>query len=605
MVGASGVASRDTPIERYGMIGDAGTAALVSHEGSIDWLCLPGFDGDPVFGRLLDPDGGHCDMRALDLQAPSRRYLPGTPVLESTIRTGSGVARLTDFFVGVPPGRRQDQLVPFRWLVRRVDGLEGHVAFEGEVAPRDAFGGGRWDLVGTHGAITARKGGQALFVASSNPFSLDRRRARTRIDVARDQVGYLCIAYADRDIGVLPPVGTAVERALEETVANWRAWSDRLRCGSRYREAVARSAITLKLLTFAPSGGVVAAPTTSLPEAMGGGRNWDYRYVWIRDASRSTVALLEHGHAEDAKAYLFWLANATRLSEPEVDTLYALNGERTQREVEVRGLRGYGGSVPVRKGNAAAGQLQLDNWAYIGDAALAFARAAEDLPWDLWPSVHAHADFAASNWHRPDHGIWEFRDRTRHFVHSKVMCWVAIDRALELSRLLDLEAPVDRWERARDEITAAVLRDGVDPDSGSFVRAFDDRVIDASLLELPIVGFLPGDDPRVLATLERVRSELGREDLVMRHPGDDGLAGHEGAFLPCSFWLAHALALAGRGDEADEIFERACGRANELGLLPEEIDPETGRFLGNFPQGLTHLALLAAARALSDQPSGP
>ena len=300
----------------------------------------------------------------------------------------------------------------------------------------------------------------------------------------------------------------------------------------------------------------------------------------------------------------FWIANATRLTRPRVETLYALNGERAGREQEIQGLRGYGGSLPVRRGNGAATQLQLDNWGYLADAAFVFADRTGELPWDLWPAVRSWVDFTAENWRRPDSGIWEFRDRPRHFVHSKVMCWVALDRGLRLARLLGEEAPVAIWEHERDRIREAVLRDGVNADSGGFARAFDDPAIDASLLELPIVGFLPDEDERVLNTIERVRAELGRGDLMMRYRSDDGLSRGEGAFLTCSFWLAHALACAGRRDDALDVFDRACGRANEVGLLPEEIDPETGSFLGNFPQGLSHLALLAAATALEDHPSG-
>jgi GH15 family glucan-1,4-alpha-glucosidase len=596
--------STDVPIERYGLIGDCGTAALVSDEGSIDWLCLPGFDADPVFGRLLDPGGGHCAVRAAGLRETHRRYLPGTPALETTFRTETGVATLTDLFASVPAARKRAELWPFRWLIRRVEGQEGRVALDVEVSPRDPFGGGRWDLRPDGSALVARRGGRAILAGCSTAFAVEGDTASARIEIGAGDVAHLCLAYADRDVGILPPVGTAAERAFRDTVACWEEWSSEIPCAPEHRAVVERSTLTLKLLTFAPSGGVVAAPTTSLPEAIGSERNWDYRHVWIRDASRSVIALLDRGHPEDARAYLFWMANATRLTRPGVDTLYALSGERAKREAEVSGLRGYAGSLPVRRGNAAAEQLQLDNWGYLVDAAFVFAERAGELPWGLWTSVRAFVNFAVANWRRPDQGIWEVRDRPRHFVHSKVMCWVALDRGLHLARLLREDAPVAEWERERDEIHAAVLLHGVDADRGTFTRAFDDPVVDASLLELPIVGFLPGDDERVVATIKRVRAELGHDDLVMRYRADDGLSGDEGAFLPCSFWLAHALACAGRRDEAADVFERACARANDVGLLPEEIDPVTGVFLGNFPQGLTHLALLAAAGAMEDQPSG-
>ena len=598
------VTVNDIPIERYGLIGDSGTAALISDEGSIDWLCLPDFAADPLFGRILDPGGGHCAVRPCGLRETRRRYLPGTPVLETTFRTEMGVATLTDLFASAPGARKEAELWPFRWLIRRVQGVEGQVILDVEVAPRDVFGTGRWKLRHDGRALVARRGGRVLFVACSTPFVVERDAASARIQVEPGDVVHVSLAYAERDVGVVPPVGEAAERVLRDTVDRWRAWSEQIPCAPEHREAVERSALTLKLLTFAPSGGVVAAPTTSLPEAIGGDRNWDYRHVWVRDASRSVAALLDRGHPEDARAYLFWIANATQLTRPRIETLYALNGGRAGREHEVQGLRGYGGSLPVRRGNDAAKQLQLDNWGYLADAALIFAERTGDLPWNLWPAVRAFVDFAAANWRRQDRGIWEFRDRPRHLVHSKVMCWVALDRGLRLARLLREDAPVARWESERDRIRAAVLRHGLNAESGGFARAFDDPVIDASLLELPIVGFLPGDDERVLITIERVRAELGRGDLVMRYRSGDGLFEGEGAFLACSFWLAHALALAGRRDDGLDVFDHACARANEVGLLPEEIDLERGSFLGNFPQGLSHLALLAAATALEDHPSG-
>lgn len=596
--------STDVPLARYGLIGDCGTAALVSDEGSIDWLCLPDFDADPVFGRLLDPGGGHCTVRPAGLRETRRRYVPGTPALETTFRTATGVATLTDLFAGVPAARKEAELSPFRWLIRRIEGVEGQVGLDLEVAPRDLFGGGRWDLRPHGRALAARRGGRGILAACSSTFAVEHDTAAAKIEVGAGDVAYLCLAYTDRDVGITPPIGAAAERAIRDTVAYWQEWSSGIPCAPKHRGAVERSALTLKLLTFAASGGVVAAPTTSLPEAIGSERNWDYRHVWIRDASRSVIALLDRGHHEDAKAYLFWMANATRLTSPRVDTLYALNGERARRETEVPGLRGYAGSLPVRRGNAAAEQLQLDNWGYLVDAAFVFAERTGELPWDLWASVRDFVSFAATNWRRPDHGIWEIRDRPRHFVHSKVMCWVALDRGLRLARLLREDAPFAGWERERDEIRAAVLLHGIDDERGTFRRAFDDPAIDAALLEIPIVGFLPGVDERVSATIERIRTELGHDDLIMRYRADDGLSGEEGAFLPCSFWLAHALVCAGKRDEAADVFERACGRANDVGLLPEEIDPVTGDLLGNFPQGLSHLALLAAASALEDQPSG-
>jgi GH15 family glucan-1,4-alpha-glucosidase len=585
------------PIERYGLIGDSGAAALVSDDGSIDWLGLPRFDSDPVFARLLDPGGGHFWLHPVEPFEATRRYLADTPVLATTYVTARGRATVYDLFAAWPVPAKRRHLWPFRYLVRRIEGEAGVVRFEAEIAPRDAFGGGRYRLVAGGHRLMAGLGSRAFLAQASSPFRLGRDVARTTAEVAAGERAYLAAAYAARDLAVWPPVAPFAEQVFHDTVAYWRRWARRERLGGRQAEAVRRSAITLKLLTFAPSGGVIAAPTTSLPEAVGAPRNWDYRYVWVRDASWTIDALVDLGYHDEAHAYLFWVTNAARLTQPRVHTMYDLYGSHRVPEAELRHLTGYMGSRPVRRGNAAVLQLQLDNWGHLLEAAFIYADRTGEIDRATWQSLRAFVQFVAQNWRRPDQGMWEVRGPPRHFVHSKVMCWVALDRGVRLVRRFGLQGPADAWERERDRVKQAVLQHGVDPERGNFTRAFGDPSLDASLLQLPIVGFLPGDD-RVRRTVDRVRDALGRGELVYRYRGDDGLPGTEGAFMACSFWLAQALAVDGRVDEACEVFERACARANDLGLLPEEIDPEDGRFLGNFPQGLSHIALVNTASTI-------
>jgi GH15 family glucan-1,4-alpha-glucosidase len=405
------------------------------------------------------------------------------------------------------------------------------------------------------------------------------------------------MAYAGRDLGVLPPSAELSEQAFVETARYWRAWSGRLASEAPNNEAAIRSAITLKLLTFAPSGAIVAAPTTSLPESPGGVRNWDYRYTWIRDASWTIDALTSVGHGEEATAYLTWAINAARTSRPFVHSLYSLYGAHHIRERTIRGLRGYRDSRPVRQGNAAVAQLQLDNWGHLVDLAWTYAVHHDGLDRETWNGIRALVGFVADNWRRPDHGMWEVRSAPQHFVHSKVMAWVALDRGVRLANDFRLRAPIARWEAARDELRATVLERGID--DGSFIRAFGSTEVDAALLLISRTGFVPPDDHRMLRTIERVRAELGQEDLVYRYLGADGVPGHEGAFLPGSFWLAETHAAAGKLDEARGIFAAAAARANDVGLLPEEIDVATGQFLGNYPQALSHIALVNALAAIN------
>ena len=586
------------PLERYALLGDAGTAALVTDRGSIDWLCLPRFDSDPIFARMLDPAAGHFAVSPSIAFSSSRTYVDGTAVLATTFRTSTGSATLYDFFVAraVPSKRRE--LTPFRPLIRRIHGEAGVVPFTAEVSPRDSFGGGRYRIRAHGRALSADRGAGSLLVRSPAPWTVGEGRASSVFDVRSGERVAVTAAYAGRDVGVLPHAGVAADDAFDETLAFWRRWIARCSPVGPDGDAVRRSALVLKLLTFAPSGGIVAAPTTSLPEVRGGGRNWDYRYVWIRDASWSADALTEIGYRDEARAYLTWAINAMRTSRAKIDSLYTVYGATSIREREIPQLEGYGGARPVRKGNAAVEQRQLDNWGHVVDVAYQWARMHGGIDRETWRGISGLVRFVAAHWREADHGIWETRSAPRHFVHSKAMAWVALDRGIRLTEELGRRAPLDAWRRERDRVRSAVLERGVDPERGCFVQAFGSTDVDASLLLLGRTGIVPPSDERVLRTIDAVRDRLGHGDLVYRYRRSDGLEGDEGAFVACSFWLAEALAAAGRVDEAREVFASACGRSNDVGLLPEEIDPATGAFLGNFPQALSHIALIDAAAAI-------
>jgi alpha,alpha-trehalase len=531
----------------------------------------------------------------------TRSYLPGTAVLATKFSTDSGRATVHDFFAAGHGSARRRGLTPFRPLVRRVHCDAGTVPFVSEIAPRDPFGGGTYRLRPQGTKLWADLAGRSVLLGAPRAWTMaGAGSATTTFPVAAGETAFVSMSFAGRDIGVLPYGPRLAEAAFDETVAFWRRWSALAARGGR--DAVATSAVVLKLLTFAPSGGIVAAPTTSLPESPGGERNWDYRFVWVRDASWTADALTSLGYEDEAGAYLAWAINAMRTSRPRIHSLYTLYGNRDIGERRIADLRGYGDARPVRKGNAAVGQRQLDNWGHLVDIAYSFARRRGGLDRETWDGVSSLVRFAAERWREPDCGMWEVRSEPRHFVHSKVMAWVALDRGVRLATEFQLRADVDGWERERHRLTSAILEDGIDPATGSFRQSFGSGDVDAALLLIGATGFLPPTDPRVHATIDAVRDRLGRGDLIYRYRSGDGLEGVEGAFVACSFWLAQALAMAGRRAEAEEVFAAACDRSNDVGLLPEEIDPSNGAFLGNFPQALSHIALINAATALTRDP---
>jgi GH15 family glucan-1,4-alpha-glucosidase len=587
---------RYLPLRDYAVIGDGRTVALVARDGSIDWLCLPDVDSPSVFAALLDADrGGRFALHPRGSYEAQRRYLPDTNVLETTFTTPTGVVRVTDVFT--LPG---DGLGPSRELARRVEGLAGRVPLHWRVEPRFGYGSAPTRLEMRDPYPVATSGSDALAVCAWDAGRVDGDGAGFGADFETRQGGRSTIALvAAHGEPLVFPSRAQSEARAEVTAEFWRRWASELTYAGPWRDAVVRSALALKLLVFAPSGAIVAAPTTSLPEAIGGERNWDYRYSWIRDSSFTLEALLQLGRHAEATSFFWWFMHATRLTLPRVQAFYRLDGGADAAE-RTLSLDGYRGSRPVRIGIGAAGQLQLDAYGELLDAAFVYARNGYRLGPDTARDLASLADFVGTHWRQPDAGIWEVRARPRHHTQSKVMCWVALDRARRLADTGHLPARhAGRWSAEATAIRQFVDAHCWSARKGSYVWYAGGEELDASLLLMAIMRYDAPDSPRLRGTLEAVRRELGSGPLLHRYTGDDGLAGGEGAFVCCSFWLAEALAIAGRRKEAAELMDDLLRLANDVGLYAEEIEPRTDDFLGNFPQGLVHLALISAAVAMS------
>jgi GH15 family glucan-1,4-alpha-glucosidase len=584
------------PIREYAAIGDGRSVALVASDGSIDWLAMPAIDSPTVFGRLLDAErGGAFELSPERPFGVSRRYLPGTAVLETTFTTADGIARVTDAMTVPSPG-----LAPFRELTRKVEGVAGRVAMRWRVRARFGYGAER-TRVGTRAGVPvteSRSGALAVRAFGAGDPRLSAGAIAGRFEVVGGDQALVSLSLADQEPLVLSG-RREVEGRLAETIGAWTRWSGELSTSGAWKEAVDRSALTLKLLFHAPSGAVAAAPTTSLPEVLGGGRNWDYRYCWIRDSAFTLDALLGVGCAPEANAFFWWLMHASQLTHPRLAVLYRMDGRPEARE-RALDLAGYRGSAPVRIGNGAAGQLQLDIYGDLLETARRYAEAGNRLDADVAKRLAASADHVASVWREPDAGIWEVRSEPRHFTHSKMMCWVALDRAVRLAeRGATPAGRADRWRAARSSVEGFIASSCWSERTGAFVRAPGGDELDAAMLLGAHFGFDPGGD-RLARTVEAISRELADGPFVSRYSGEDGLDGREGAFLACSFWLVEALARLGRRDEAVDLMDELVGLSNDVGLYAEEIDPGTGEFLGNFPQGLTHLALIEAALALQE-----
>jgi GH15 family glucan-1,4-alpha-glucosidase len=580
-------------IEDYALIGDTQTAALVGRDGSIDWLCLPRFDsgacfaallGDPSHGRwLLAPRGG--------IRRVSRRYRDDTLVLETEFTTDQGVVRVVDC---MPPRARDPD------LVRLVEGVSGRVALQMELVVRFDYGRSVPWVRKHEGRLQAIAGPDALVL--DTPVATHGQDLRTvaAFEVAAgERVPFVLEWHPSHE---LPGPAVDAPDAVSDTELWWREWAGHCTYRGPWRDAVMRSLLTLKALTFAPTGGIVAAPTTSLPEQLGGVRNWDYRYCWLRDATFTLYALLTAGYREEAVAWRDWLLRAVAGSPADLQIMYGCGGERRLTELELGWLPGYERSRPVRIGNAAVEQLQLDVYGEIMDAAHQGRRIGipPDRVW--WDLQRGLMDFLESSWSQADEGIWEVRGPRRHFTHSKVMAWVAADRAVKAVECFGLDGPLERWRRLRHEIHAEVCAKGWDAQRRTFTQYYGSRELDASLLVMPLVGFLAADHERMRGTVAAIERELCHDGFVHRYTqgtGVDGLPGSEGVFLACTFWLADNYALTGKHDEAVAIYERLLALRNDVGLLSEEWDPVAQRMLGNFPQALSHVPLVNTAYNLS------
>jgi GH15 family glucan-1,4-alpha-glucosidase len=581
------------PIEQYAIIGDCHTAALVGCDGSIDWLCFPSFDSGACFAALLGgPEHGRWLLApSAQVSRVQRRYRAGTLILETEYDTEEGSIRVIDFM----------PLSDERWdVVRIVEGLTGRVTVRMELIVRFDYGSiVPWVRRAEH-ALLLTAGPDTLELTGTVEVEPENMKSVAAFCVEAGARHSFALNYRPSHLPIQS--GVNAEASLTETESAWREWSDRCGYQGQWREPVMRSLITLKALTYKPTGGIVAAPTTSLPEHPGGVRNWDYRYCWLRDATFTLNALLLAGYQEEAVAWREWLLRAVAGSPEDLQILYGVTGVRRLDEYEIPWLPGYQGAAPVHVGNAASRQFQLDVYGELMDT-LHLARAA-GLKADpaIWGFLLALLKFLESHWEHPDEGLWEVRGPRRHFTHSKVMAWVAFDRAVKDAQADGIEAPIERWQQVRDAIHAQVCEKGFDMRSNTFVQAYDSLQLDASLLLIPQVGFLPPDDARVRGTIEAIERHLVVDGLVLRYSTDtdvDALPAGEGAFLPCSFWLADSYVLTGRRDEAKALFERLLGLRNDVGLLAEEYDPRARRMLGNFPQALTHMALVNTARLLS------
>jgi GH15 family glucan-1,4-alpha-glucosidase len=589
------------PIREYALVGDGRTGALVARDGSVDWLCLPNVDSPTVFARILDARrGGSFRLEPATPYESHRRYQATSNVLETTFTTAEGSVRVTDAMTLTDITR----ISPMRELVRKVDALSGTVPMQWAFEPR--FGYGRVDTRIERRADRwfAHAGCDAIVLGlcDAGEGTLQHGVVAGELALAEGSSALLSLAAASKEPAVISGRDDS-ERRLERTVRFWPEWAGQISYDGAWRKEVTRSLLVLKLLTFAPSGAIVAAPTASLPEWVGGERNWDYRFTWLRDASWTLDAMIRLGFHAEAHAFFWWLMHASRLTQPRLQVLYRIDGSVHTKERELAELAGYRGSAPVRIGNDAARQVQLDVYGAVLEAIWVYAGAVGRLDGDTGKEVAKIADYVTEHWRDRDSGIWEVRSEATHFIQSKVLCWVALDRACRLAAKGMIPDRTERWRPAAEEVRAFIESEGWDDERRSYVRAPDLRELDASLLTLAMIEYHDPRGERIRGTIAAIEQDLRHGPYVYRYHGEDGVSGEEGAFLPCSFWLVDALARAGRIDDASALMEELLPLANDVGLYSEEIDRSTGEFLGNFPQALTHLALIHAACSIADAES--
>lgn len=582
----------------YALIGDCHSAALVGRDGSVDWVCLPRFDAPAQFCRILDAErGGSFAISPEGVLDVDRRYIEGTNVLQTTYRCEGGIAEVTDCMPVTTEGTDPRRLRARHSILRRLRCVEGAVGVRVVVEPRYEYG-----RFIPHFRLTSEEtaeavgGSDAMHVTATRLLDEERDRIRASWHLREGETEWIEAAWGPSHRLRLPddsPGRADLEGRLEETIAFWRAWSDRCVVQADDVEAVRRSALALKALTYAPTGAIVAAPTTSLPEEIGGERNWDYRYTWIRDGTLTLISLFSVDIREEAEAFKFWMERTSAGRPSDLQIMYGIGGERWLPELVLEHLAGHRDSAPVRVGNGAAKQRQLDVYGQLVQSAYLFGRAGGRITPDNWNFIAALADIVAASWREPDQGIWEIRDEPRHFVHSKLNCWAALDRAVRIASARRFPAPIARWEAERDALHDYLIGDA--RDRGWFSQAVGNDEPDASALLVPAMGLLPTSDPLVQRTIEVVRSELGEGALLRRYRAADGVAGREGAFLLCSFWLVDSLVYSGRIEEAEGALEELRGYANDVGLWAEEVDPAGGELLGNFPQAFTHMAHITSS----------
>jgi GH15 family glucan-1,4-alpha-glucosidase len=589
----------------YALIGDCHSAALVGRDGSIDWVCFPRFDSPSSFARILDADsGGSFAVSPAKVSAAERAYLGDTNVLVTTFKCDGGVVELTDCM----PVERTDPddpraVRPHHAIMRRIRCLDGTAEVSVRIDPRFEYASftPRFRSTSDHSAEVVG-GSDALYVQSTHPLACTSRAVEATWNMKAGEEAWIDAIWRVSYLAKVQhgdPLRYRVEgrRRLEATLDFWNDWIARCSYEGEHAAVVRRSALALKALTYAPSGAIVAAPTTSLPEAIGGGRNWDYRYTWIRDATLTLTSLFVLGFTEEADAFKEWLERTGAGRPEDLQIMYGVGGERSLPELELADLAGHRDSKPVRIGNGAVKQMQLDAYGQILEAAYLYGKAGGELTESNWSFLRGLADIVCERWRNPDQGIWEMRDEPRHFTHSKLNCWIALDRAVRIAKARGLDAPVEVWEKERDEIRSYVL-DQACPD-GWFHQAVGHPEADAATLLVAASGLIASNDERSTGTIDAVRSALERDGLLYRYRTSDGLAGDEGAFLLCSFWLLDCLIHAGRLDEADDLLKRLLEHANDVGLLAEEVDPASGELLGNFPQAFSHMALVLSCAHLA------